>query len=85
MSIVRRAGRASFVCGAFAAVVLGVTALFAPRAHAIPPNPILLCGPTILWECSDPGGPDVLFAGTICQRARLERRTGLTCAPFSGW
>lgn len=81
MKSARRLARASLVAAAFAAVVLGASTLFAPRAEAIP---IFLCGPTLLWECSGPGGPDVLFAGTTCERARFERRSGLTCVPYSG-
>jgi hypothetical protein len=82
MSIIRRLGKAAFVSSAFAVLVFGATSLFAPRAEAIPPHPIFLCGPTYLWVCTGPGGvPEILFPGTLCERARFERRTGLTCVP----
>lgn len=77
----KRIAKALFVCATFGAMVAGVSNLTAPRAEAIP---IFLCGPSYLWICSGPGGPDILFGGTICDRARFERRTGLTCVPYTG-
>lgn len=69
-----------------AVLALGAMTLVAPRAdaNAVPIHPILLCGPTLLWSCSGEGGPEVLFAGTLCQKTRYEHATGLTCVPFRG-
>ncbi len=82
MKTIRRLGRALLVSGLSAVLVAGAMTAAAPRAEALPP--ILLCGPTFLWICSGPGGPDVLFPGTICERRIFERQTGLTCVPFTG-
>lgn len=81
MKTLRRIGKASFVTAALVATIVGASTVLAPRAEAIP---VLLCGPTYLWACSGPGGPDILFAGTVCERMRFEARTGYTCVPYSG-
>ena len=66
---------------ACAALVTGALALTSAPAQALRPiGP--LCGPTYQWSCSGPGGPDVLFVGTICDKIRFESKTGLTCVPF---
>jgi len=65
--------------GVCAAIGVGMVGVLTPEAEA---RPILLCGPTYLWVCSGPGGPDVLFAGTICERAAFEKQTGLSCVPY---
>ncbi len=82
MKTMRRLGKALVVSSLSAVLALGVMTLASPRAEALPP--VLLCGPTFLWSCSGPGGPDVLFPGTICEKRIFERQTGLTCVPFSG-
>lgn len=82
MKTIRRVGKALLFSALSGALVVGVMTASAPRAEALPP--ILLCGPTYLWVCSGPGGPDVLFAGTICERKVFERQTGLTCVPYGG-
>ncbi|MEM7306121.1 MAG: hypothetical protein AAF682_05590 [Planctomycetota bacterium] len=83
MNVTRNFARAVLAGSAFGALVLGTLTLQAPRASALPPiGP--LCGPTFLWVCSGPGGPDVLFSGTICEKAKFEKKTGKTCVPYSG-
>jgi hypothetical protein len=82
MKTFRNFARALLVTSAFGAAVFGGINLTAPRAEAV--APILLCGPTILWSCSGPGGPDILFAGTVCERLIFERRNGVTCVPYGG-
>ena len=75
----------TLLAGSLSAVlVMGAMTLSAPRAdaNAVLIHPLLLCGPTILWKCSGIGGPDVLFAGTICKKTRFEHKTGLTCVPL---
>lgn len=79
--MIRRLLKASFATAAVGVLTIGASSLFAPRAEAVP---IFLCGPSYLWSCSGVGGPDILFAGTVCDRIRFERRTGLTCVPFAG-
>lgn len=65
------------------ALAAGAAVLFTPSpAHAAGPIGGPLCGPTYQWSCSGPGGPKVLFIGTVCDRAAFERRTGYTCVPF---
>jgi len=68
-----------FAGSVFAALVLGVGALTAPAASA---RPVLLCGPAFMWSCSAPGGPNVLFAGTLCEARLYEMQTGQTCTPI---
>jgi len=63
------------------AVVIGVTALLPTEAEARPIGGPL-CGPTYQWSCSGPGGPDILFVGTVCDKIKFERKTGLTCTPI---
>lgn len=83
MNVIRRIGKSLVVGSALGALVLGALALTAPRADAKPPiGP--LCGPSYLWECTGPGGPTVLFPGTVCDKIVFERRTGLTCKPYGG-
>ncbi len=83
MKLIRRLGKVSLIGSTFGALALGVMTLFAPRAEALPPiGP--LCGPSILWICSGPGGPDILFGGTICEKIKFEKKTGLTCVPYGG-
>jgi hypothetical protein len=69
---------AGSVCAAFA---LGFVALTSQRAEAARPRPD--CGPTRLWICSGVG-PDVLFGGTVCDKAAYEKKTGRTCVPYAG-
>ena len=83
MKTTRRIGKGLLGGSLCAAIVLGVMTLTAPRAEA---GGLfrLLCGPSILWFCSGPGGPDVLFGGTVCEKLQFEQQTGLTCVPFTG-
>ena len=80
MRLSRKIGNAFVASFACAALAIGTLTLSSPHAEARPP--ILLCGPTYLWVCSGPGGPDVLFAGTICEKVAFEKQTGLTCVPY---
>jgi hypothetical protein len=63
-----------------ATLAIGGVLLTSPTAEAV--TPPLLCGPTILWVCSGPGGPDVLFGGTVCEKEAYEKETGRTCVPY---
>lgn len=67
---------ATLIAAAFCAIA------FTQPAKARPPIPGPLCGPTLQWSCSGPGGPDVLFIGTKCDKFQFERKTGLTCVPL---
>jgi len=64
------------------ALAAGVVALSQQPVHARPPRPD--CGPTRLWNCVLPGCPDcyeVLFEGTVCEKAAYEKKTGRVCSP----
>jgi hypothetical protein len=76
-----RLTRLAVMAGACVALGLSASQLLESRAEAR--GPIFLCGPDYLWVCSGPGGPDVLFGGTVCDKALFERQTGLTCVPFT--
>jgi hypothetical protein len=65
-------------CGALA---LGSAALLNQPAYA---SPRPECGPTRQWICVLPGCPDcyeVLFEGTVCEKAAFEKKTGRKCSP----
>jgi len=67
-----------------AALALGSAALIQP-AYAVRPQPD--CGPTRQWICVLPGCPDcydVLFEGTVCEKAAYETQTGRKCSPAGG-
>ena len=82
MKLVRRIASTVFAGSTLAALVLGGIALTSTPARAARPGP--LCGPTILWICTGPGGQSVLFGGTVCEKVRFEKRTGATCVPYGG-
>lgn len=82
MKLVRRLGAKALAASALAALVLGGMTLTATPARAA--MPILLCGPSFLWECTASDGSTVLFAGTLCDKARFERRSGSVCVPYAG-
>jgi len=66
-----------------AAMASGITALTSTPAVGKPP-PRLDCGPTRQWICVLPGCPscyEVLFEGTICEKAQYEAATGRKCSP----
>lgn len=83
MNRLSRFGKIAFGSVVGLAAVLGAAVLVQP-ASAGGPRGGPMCGPTILWICSGPGGPDVLFGGTICEKAAFEQSTGLTCVPYTG-
>lgn len=64
------------------ALAIGVTALISSQAAAFGPVGGPQCGPHYRWSCSGPGGPDVLFFGTVCDKLVFEQQTGLTCTAF---
>jgi hypothetical protein len=82
MKILRKIGAPLLVGMVLTALVTGGVVLTSTPVQA--GTPILLCGPTILWVCSGPGGPDVLFGGTVCEKAEYEKETGRTCVPYGG-
>jgi hypothetical protein len=66
-------------------LVFGSAAVQQP-AHARP-RPQPECGPTRQWTCALPGCPDcyeVLFVGTVCEKAAFEKQTGRVCTPDGG-
>ena len=66
-------------------VAAGVVALAQPAAAGPGrPGPILLCGPTYLWNCDMPFGPDYQIAATRCEIRQFERATGATCVIAAG-
>jgi hypothetical protein len=81
MKLVRRVASAAFAFSALGALVAGGLALASASAEA---GQEPLCGPTFQWTCSGPGGPDVLFEGTVCERDDFEKESGLACKPFGG-
>ena len=66
-----------------AAAAVGITVLVQSEAYARrPPQPD--CGPTREWNCVLPGCPDcpeILFEGTVCEKAQFEKQTGRVCSP----
>jgi len=82
MRIIRRIGSTLLASSVAVALVVGALSLTAGSARAFPP--VLLCGPTLLWHCSYTGGPEYLYTGTVCEILLLERRTGLSCVPYTG-
>lgn len=81
----RKLGRA-FTWGAIvlvaAAVAAALVALEQAPAYAGRPAPD--CGPTREWNCVVPGCPDcpeILFEGTVCEKAAFEKQTGRVCSP----
>ena len=74
----KTAYRLGMICLVAAALVSGWTS-----ALALIPEPD--CGPSRLWVCVVPGCdtcPDILFAGTICEKLQFEEQTGRVCSPF---
>ena len=61
---------------------ISLIAFLSSEAEARPPVGGPMCGPTYQWSCSGPGGPDILFIGTVCEKRKYERKTGLTCTPI---
>ncbi len=60
----------------------GVTVLVPAPVAAAGPGPD--CGPTREWNCVIPGCqdcPEILFEGTVCEKAQFEKRTGRVCSP----
>ena len=82
MSLVSRLGKVAFGSVVGLAALLGAAVLVQP-ASAGGPRGGPMCGPSILWICSG-HGPDILFGGTICEKAAFEQSTGLTCVPYTG-
>lgn len=65
------------------ALVISLAALSNSPAQAVIPGPD--CGPTREWTCAVPGCPscyEVLFEGTICEKAAFEKSTGRVCSPI---
>ena len=64
------------------AIAIGVAALAASEVNARkPPQPD--CGPTREWNCVLPRCeecPEILFVGTVCEKAAFERQTGRVCS-----
>ena len=82
MDALRKFGQALVVGAASCALVFGALTATGSQSEAMPIGP--LCGPTLQWSCSGIGGPDILYVGTVCDKIRFEKKTGLTCVPFGG-
>jgi hypothetical protein len=68
-----------------AAITVGVSALTS-EVNARPPGPggpPLLCGPTILFECTFRDGTTELVGLTRCEVERYEKKNKATCVPAS--
>ncbi len=60
----------------------GLTALLQSQVSVAGPGPD--CGPTREWNCVIPGCPEcpeILFEGTVCEKAQFENATGRVCSP----
>jgi len=63
-------------------VALGAIAFVQTPVDAARPQPD--CGPTREWTCVVPGCPEcpeILFEGTVCEKAEFEATTGRVCSP----
>jgi len=68
-------------------VLTGGVLVFGSAAVAARPRPQPDCGPTRQWTCALPGCPEcyeVLFEGTVCEKAAFEKQTGRVCTPDGG-
>jgi hypothetical protein len=67
------------------ALTVGALALGSAALHqSAYASPQPECGPTRQWICVLPGCPDcydVLFEGTVCEKAAFEKKTGRKCSP----
>lgn len=78
MKIMRHASKAMVIGFSVVALGFGAISVSAPQASALPP---LLCGPTLVWNCTGKFGPDVQFIGTVCDKAAFEQATRRVCVP----
>ncbi|MCA9281676.1 MAG: hypothetical protein H6812_04055 [Phycisphaeraceae bacterium] len=58
------------------ACALAATTLASSKAEAFP---VLLCGPSFQWICTDDSGVKIPFVGTICDARQFERRNHVVC------
>ncbi|MDH3283684.1 MAG: hypothetical protein OEQ13_03015 [Acidobacteriota bacterium] len=63
-------------------VAFGIVALTTP-VDAKPKKPPILCGPTILFECTFRDGSTQQVGLTQCEVARYEKKNKATCVPAS--
>ena len=70
--------------GALAVVGLIVVGFSALTTDAAARRPPLLCGPTILFECTFRDGSTQLVGLTRCEVEKFEKKNKATCVPFGG-
>jgi len=70
----RLTSAAAFVACAVGA--LAATTLTSSRADA---HPVLLCGPSFQWICTNDECAKIPFVGTICDARIFERKNGVVC------
>ena len=63
------------------AISMGVAVLTTDASAARPGGPPLLCGPTILFECTFRNGSTELVGLTRCEVAKYEKKNKATCEP----
>ena len=72
--------RALSVLALAGVIALGIVAM-TTEASARRPGPPLLCGPTILFECTFRDGSTELVGLTRCELAKFEKKNKATCEP----
>lgn len=63
-------------------VTVGLASLVLSQTTAAGPQ--IDCGPTRQWICVLPRCeecPEILFEGTVCEKAQFEKETGRICSP----
>ncbi len=70
---------------AFVGVIAMAAAALTTNADARHKGPpVLLCGPTILYECTFRDGSKQLVGLTACEVERFEKKNKATCVPSIG-
>jgi hypothetical protein len=67
--------------GLLVVIASGIVAL---TTNAEAKKPELLCGPTILYECTFRDGSTELVGLTVCELKKFEKKNKATCVPYGG-
>ena len=78
----RRVTKALIALAMVGVFTLGLVAL-STKAEA-KKKPPLLCGPTILYECTYRDGSTDLVGMTVCEKEKYEKKKKATCVPAAG-